>query len=97
MSRGYMGKLLRVNLTEGTISSEELRPDWVRKFIGGAGLATRYLYEEVPTGADPLGPENLLIFMAGPTHRNRIGKRQPLFGRSKIPLNRNMGSGEFRW
>ncbi len=66
MSRGYMGKLLRVNLTEGTISSEELRPDWVRKFIGGAGLATRYLYEEVPTGADPLGPENLLIFMAGP-------------------------------
>ncbi|MGD9410276.1 MAG: aldehyde ferredoxin oxidoreductase N-terminal domain-containing protein, partial [Desulfobacterales bacterium] len=66
MANGYMGKILRVNLSEGKIEEENLRQDWVKKFIGGAGLATRYLYDEVPTGADPLGPENKLIFMTGP-------------------------------
>lgn len=61
-----MGKILRVNLADGVVAEEELRPDWARSFVGGSGLATRYLYEEVPRGVDPLGPENLLIFMTGP-------------------------------
>ena len=54
MANGYMGKMLRVKLSEGKIEEESLREDWAQKFIGGAGLATRYLYEEVPAGADPL-------------------------------------------
>ena len=66
MSHAFMGKILRVNLSEGKIEIEDLRTDWARDFIGGAGLATRYLYDEVPQGADPLGPENKLIFMTGP-------------------------------
>ena len=66
MANGYMGKILRINLSEGKIEEENLRQDWAQKFIGGAGLATRYLYDEVPPGADPLGPENKLIFMTGP-------------------------------
>jgi aldehyde:ferredoxin oxidoreductase len=61
-----MGKILRVDLTEGEITEESLNEDWARKFIGGSGLATKYLYEEVPGGIDPLGPENKLIFMTGP-------------------------------
>ena len=55
---GFMGKILRVNLSEGKISVEDLPQDWSKDFLGGIGLATRYLYEEVPAGADPLGPEN---------------------------------------
>ncbi len=66
MSYGFMGCILRVDLTEGSISSEEIRRDWAEKYIGGSGLATRYLYEQVPKGIDPLGPENVLIFMTGP-------------------------------
>ncbi|MBI5603782.1 MAG: aldehyde ferredoxin oxidoreductase family protein [Deltaproteobacteria bacterium] len=66
MPFAYMGKLLRVNLTTGKVSEEKVRADWTEKYVGGPGLATRYLYQEVPKGADPLGPENLLIFMTGP-------------------------------
>ncbi len=62
----FMGKILRVDLTRGTISEEEIRTDWARKYIGGAGLATRYLFEEVPVDVDPLGEDNKLIFMTGP-------------------------------
>jgi aldehyde:ferredoxin oxidoreductase len=61
-----MGRILRVDLTHGTVAAEPLRDDWARQFLGGAGLATRYLYDEVPRGADPLGPANKLIFMTGP-------------------------------
>jgi aldehyde:ferredoxin oxidoreductase len=66
MTNAYMGKLLRVNLSAGNVAEEELRGDWARRLIGGAGLATKYLYDEVPGGVDPLGPQNKLIFMTGP-------------------------------
>jgi aldehyde:ferredoxin oxidoreductase len=66
MSFGFMGKILRVDLARGTIEEEELPEDVLRNYIGGVGIATRYFYDEVPKGADPFGPENLLIFMTGP-------------------------------
>jgi len=62
---GYHGKLLRVNLSQGSITEEEIPENMHRKYLGGAGLATKYLWDEVPKGADPLGPDNKLIFMAG--------------------------------
>ncbi len=66
MSFGFMGKLLRVDLTAQKITVEELNQAWAKQFLGGAGLATKYFYEEVPGGVDPLGPDNKLIFMTGP-------------------------------
>lgn len=63
---GYMGKILRVNLTTGDIGDEATNPDWAEQFIGGVGLAARYLWEHLAPDADPLGPENPLIFMTGP-------------------------------
>jgi len=66
MSNAYIGKILRVDLSKGAISEEWIREDWIEKFIGGAGLATKYHYSEVPKGVDPLGKENHLIFMTGP-------------------------------
>ncbi|UCF29056.1 MAG: aldehyde ferredoxin oxidoreductase, partial [Chloroflexota bacterium] len=66
MNYGFMGKILRVNLNEGALSTEQIPDAWARKYLGGAGLATKYLYDEMPPGADPLGPENPLIFMTGP-------------------------------
>ena len=66
MNYGFMGQLLRVDLTNQKIRVEDTNQDWAKKFIGGSGLATKYFYEEVPGGVDPLGPENNLIFMTGP-------------------------------
>ncbi len=66
MSYGFMGQLLRVDLNDHKIAVEEINQRWVKQFLGGAGLATKYLYEEVAGGIDPLGPENKLIFMTGP-------------------------------
>jgi aldehyde:ferredoxin oxidoreductase len=66
MNFGFMGKILRVNLSAGDLSTEAINQEWARKYLGGAGLATRYLYDEMPAGSDPLGPDNPLIFMTGP-------------------------------
>ncbi len=66
MSGGFMGKILRVNLTDGQMRDEAIDPVWARQFVGGSGLATRYLYQEVAPGIDPLGPDNRLVFMTGP-------------------------------
>lgn len=65
MSNAFIGKILRVNLTTGVISTEELNPQWTRETLGGTGLATRYLLELTPAGIDPLGADNVLIFMTG--------------------------------
>ncbi len=62
---GCHNRLLRVNLGTGGITEEMIAEEEHKKYLGGAGLATKYLWDEVPAGADPLGPENRLIFMAG--------------------------------
>jgi len=74
---GFMGKILRVDLTTGDIHSEDLNLAWAEQFIGGAGLAARYLWEHCGPETDPLGPENPLIFMTGPL----VGTAAPSCGR----------------
>jgi aldehyde:ferredoxin oxidoreductase len=59
-------KILRINLTTGTIKTEPLKMDWARKYLGQRGLATKYFVEEVDAKVDPLSPENKLIFATGP-------------------------------
>lgn len=59
-------RILRVDLTTETVTSEQVPPRWRRQYIGGKGLGARYLYEEVDAGADPLGPDNVLLFLLGP-------------------------------
>ena len=66
MMFGYMGKVLRVNLSTKKITTEPLRMDWAEKFLGARGLGSRYLIEEVDPKVDPLSPENKLIFATGP-------------------------------
>lgn len=63
---GYHGKVLRINLYKNLIIEEEIPVHLLEQFLAGAGLATHYLFKEVPKGADPLGPENELIAMTGP-------------------------------
>lgn len=90
---GYTGKVLHVDLTKQRLSSEDLDMDLARKFIGGMGLATRVLYDEVGPGVDPLSADNVLIFSTGPLS----GTAAPCAGRyevtGKSPLTGILGSG----
>lgn len=63
---GWTGKLLRVDLTAGTTTVEDIPTEWMQEYVGGRGLADRYLYEEMDPTIDPLSPENKLIFATGP-------------------------------
>ena len=63
---GYAGNMLRINLTENKVKKETLDPDDARKYFGGAGLAAKILYEELPKGLHALSPENKMIFATGP-------------------------------
>ena len=66
MAKGYMDKILRVNLKNATFKTENVPEEWKRNYIGGNGFAALVLYDELKSGIDPLGPENKLIFMTGP-------------------------------
>ena len=59
-------KILRVDLTKGTCQAEALNMEWAEQYLGQRGLATKYLSEEMDPAADPLSPENVLIFATGP-------------------------------
>ena len=70
---GYNGKLLRVDLTEGKNSIETLDEDILRKYIGGATLGIKYLYDEVSPETEWSDPENRLFLGSGPLGGTRIG------------------------
>jgi aldehyde:ferredoxin oxidoreductase len=59
-------KLLRVNLTKGTCTPEDLNMDWAKDYLGQRGLATKYIVEEVDPEVDPLSADNKMIMATGP-------------------------------
>jgi len=63
---GWVGQILRVNLTEQTAQKEPLDPVEARNYIGARGLGTRYWIKECDPKVDPLSEANNLIFMTGP-------------------------------
>ena len=65
MSHSLMGKILRVDLTTGAISVDQPSVAYYRRYMGGWNIIADVLLREVPVGADPLGPENKLVFAAG--------------------------------
>lgn len=64
--KSYAGKILEVDLTNGTRSEKKIEEADARKLIGGRGLGAKALFEGLPPGADPLSPANPIIFMTGP-------------------------------
>jgi aldehyde:ferredoxin oxidoreductase len=64
--KGYAGKITYVDLTTGEIWDEDIQEAFARKFLGGNGFAARVLFDRLPKGIDPLGPENALILCTGP-------------------------------
>jgi aldehyde:ferredoxin oxidoreductase len=70
---GYTGNILRVDLTKGKISNEELDEATLRKYVGGAALGIKYIYEEVPPGLEWSAAENRLFLGTGPLGGTRVG------------------------
>ncbi|RJR51136.1 MAG: ABC transporter ATP-binding protein [Desulfobacteraceae bacterium] len=88
---GYSGKVLRVNLTSQTAKEEELPLQVAKDFIGGAGFGIKYLFDEVRADADPLGPENKLIFASGPFSGTTIPCASRMAVTSKSPQTNAVG------
>ncbi len=88
---GYTGKILRINLTDQTAKEEELSPEIAKDFIGGAGFGIKYLFDEVKGGADPLGPDNKLIFASGPFSGTTIPCSSRMAVTAKSPLTNAVG------
>jgi len=88
MARSFTGKILRVNLTTGDIDVDEPNVAYYRRYMGGWNIIADVLLREVPAGADPLGPENRLVFATGVltglafsgASRNAVGAKSPLTG-----------------
>lgn len=62
----WAGKILRVDLTAGTVKSEPLNMAWAKEYLGSRGLATKYICDEVDPKVDPLSPANKIIWATGP-------------------------------
>lgn len=86
MLPGYAGKLLFVDLTNNSIVEENLSEELARNFIGGYGIGAKILYDMMPPGADPLGPENIIGFTTGPCTGTKafFGSRYTLVHKSPV-------------
>lgn len=89
---GYTGKILRVNLTEGTCKTEALDLEMAKKFIGGRGLGTKMMMDEVDPKVDPLSPENKLFVVTGPMTGNPVATGGRYMVVTKSPLSNTIAS-----
>ena len=86
--KGYKGRILRVNLSNGKIITQRLPKEYARYFLGGVGLGARLLWNEIGPEIDPLSPDNKLYILTGPltgtgwpaSGRYSIVSRSPLTG-----------------
>jgi len=91
MPNSFFGKILWIDLSDGTSKEELLSDEIYRNYLGGYGLATKLIYENMPKGAKPLGNEAIFGFFPGLL----TGTVAPLSGRcmvaGKSPLTNTWG------
>ena len=98
---GWMGSVLRVDLSKGKTAVRALDPVFARRFLGGRGFNSRVLWEEIRPGTNPFSPENVLCIAPGMltgtplalTGRVSVSTLSPLTG----ILGDGSGGGEFAW
>lgn len=95
MIGGIAGKILTVNLSEEKVSTGKTREDWIKTFAGGAGYASRILFEHFERKVEePFSPGNPLIIMTGPTTGvSAFGSKTIIVSRS--PLTYGLGKTTF--
>jgi len=83
---GYFGWILRVDLTNRKITREKLHEETCKKFLGGAGLAAKIIFDEVSPNVGPLSPDNRLVFAVGPFNGTNIPGSSRWVVASRSPL-----------
>jgi len=90
---GWWGRILWVDLSKREAKPFEYPPEWALDYLGGRGLAARILWEYLEPGADPLGPDNLLIFAVGPLTGLNLPSSGKMVVAAKSPLTGGYGDG----
>ncbi|HJX12784.1 MAG TPA: aldehyde ferredoxin oxidoreductase family protein [Dehalococcoidales bacterium] len=88
---GYAGKILRIDLTDKSVKEEKVTEALARDFLGGAGFAIKYLYDELKPGTSALDPANRLIFAVGPLTATGVACSSRMAVAAKSPLTGAMG------
>ena len=94
MPYGFNGKILHVDLTHGKLDVETPSEAFYRKYMGGSAMGMYYILRDMPKGADPLGPDNVLTLMAGVTTGAAISGQSRINANAKSPLSGGIGDGQ---
>ena len=94
MASGITARLLHVDLTNRTTRVEELPEVTVRKYLGGGALAAHILLRELKPGVEPLGPDNVLVFMTSVINGLSLSGTNRYTAAAKSPLTGGYGESE---
>ena len=94
MANGYNGKILHVDLTAGSLTVEEPEEAFYRKYLGGSAMGMHYILRDMPKGADPLGPENVLTLMTGVSTGAAISGQSRINANAKSPISGGIGDSQ---
>ncbi len=91
---GYVGKILRVDLSTKKMKEEKLDEGILKKWVGGVGLAAKYLYDEVPPGVEWSDPRNRLIWTTGPLAGSGVSGAATFNVTAKGPMTNLAGASQ---
>jgi len=94
MPNGYHGKILHIDLTTGKMEVETPPESFYRTYMGGGAMALTYILREVPKGADPLGPENLLTIFDSVVTGASISGQSRINVNAKSPMSGGIGDSQ---
>jgi len=94
MPFGFNGAILHVDLSSGRLDVELPPESFYRKYMGGSAMGLQYILREMPKGADPLGPENVLTLMAGVTTGAAISGQSRINANAKSPISGGIGDSQ---
>jgi aldehyde:ferredoxin oxidoreductase len=94
MPNGYNGKILHVDLTKEMLEVEEPDEAFYRKYMGGSAMGMHYILRDMPKGADPLSPENVLTLMTGVTTGAAISGQSRINANARSPISGGIGDSQ---
>lgn len=94
MLHGYTGSVLHVDLTRGELSVEHPEETFYRTYGGGSGMGMVYLLRDMPKGADPLGPQNILTLFTGPVTGLAVPGQSRISANALSPLGNVIGDSQ---
>ena len=91
---GYNDNILIVDLTTGEIQTEQPGEKFYRQYLGGTGIGVYYCMREIPKGADPLGPENVLALSTGVVTGAPVMAASRIVANAKSPVTGGIGDAQ---